>query len=548
MGRWDRYWFAPGGRSTVAILRVAVAVSVLLSLWRIWHLPHLAAPEGVYRPVGPWMLLGRTPPPDLLVGALWVLAWTGTLAMLVGLYARAATAVSFAAGMSLAALSFSGNLHWSHQYNVTFIAQLALLGARCGDTLSLDALLRRLRGLPAHDVPRGYQWSVRLVLLAVSLMFVGAAFHKLAAGQFTLRWALSDNLRHQLLVRFDMNGIDRPALVDWLLEDVWHYRTAAVLNLVSQLAPLLAIVFVNRPLVRAFAGVVFVIEVLALGFVMSLWNWPWVLLAAVYVDWDRLIHRVAPPRAPAAAAATEPAAAAAAAAPARPSRAVRVFVIAFVVYELATSFIPTLDQRLNTYPFTGFPMFSAVRAARPYDEHLPYAVAGDHYELISDLPVEPNVQRWLDYGNRNLHQVRDPAKLRARLAAVLERAKARYPTLGIHGLRHHVAFLVAPAYPAPARLDRHLIALTGEILPDGTFRSMLGKLTRRGVELGPQNLDARAAHLVYFADDRPAPIELGGSRVGDRVDVELTADPVYVAAELDGRRWLVGWRRTWRWE
>jgi len=91
-------------------------------------------------------------------------------------------------------------------------------------------------------------------------------------------------------------------------------------------------------------------------------------------------------------------------------------------------------------------------------------------------------------------------------------------------------------------------ALTGEILPDGTFRSMLGKLTRRGVELGPQNLDARAAHLVYFADDRPAPIELGGSRVGDRVDVELTADPVYVAAELDGRRWLVGWRRTWRWE
>jgi len=32
VGRWARYWFAPGGRYTVAILRVVVAVSVLMSL------------------------------------------------------------------------------------------------------------------------------------------------------------------------------------------------------------------------------------------------------------------------------------------------------------------------------------------------------------------------------------------------------------------------------------------------------------------------------------------------------------------------------------
>jgi hypothetical protein len=76
---------------------------------------------------------------------------------------------------------------------------------------------------------------------------------------------------------------------------------------------------------------------------------------------------------------------------------------------------------------------------------------------------------------------------------------------------------------------------------------MLGKLIRSGVQLAPQGLDASTARLVYFADDKPVPIELGGTRTGDRIDVELTADPVYVAAELDGRRWLVAWRRTWRW-
>jgi len=524
----------------VAVLRVAIALSVLLSLWRLWHLSQLAAADGVYRPIGIWMLLGWTPPPAPLVDTLWVFAWVSTFAMLVGLYARAATAVSFAAGVSLAALSFSGSLHWSHQYNVTFLAQLAFLGARCGDTWSVDALLRRRRGLLPLDVPRGYQWSVRLVLLAVSVMFVSAAFHKIASSQFTLRWALSDNLRHQLLIRYDMTGIERPPLVDWLLEEAWRYRTAALLNLASQLSPLLAIVFVDRPLVRALAGAMFVIEVLALGIVMSLWNWPWVLLAAVYIDWDWLRQRVAPRRAAAAAVVVAP--------QARLSRPVRVFVIAFVVYELATSFIPTIDQRLNTYPFTSFPMFSMVRAARPYGEHLPYAVAGDHYELISDQPVDPDVQRWLDYGNRNLHLVKDPAELRARLTAVLKRARKLFPALGIRGLRHHVALFVTPAYPAPARFDRHPIAITGEILPDGTFRSMLGKLTPHGVELRPQHLDATAAHLVYFANDWPVPLELGGNRIGDRIDVELAAAPVYVVAELDGRRWLVAWRRNWRWE
>lgn len=538
MNRWRRYWFAEGGRYTAAVLRAAIAVAVLLSLWRLWGLRPLAAPEGVYRPVGLWMALGRARPPDELVDALWALAWGGTALMLVGLFSRAATAVSFAAAGSLAALSFSGNLSWSHQYNVVFLAHLALVGARSGDALSLDALIRRWRGAPPRDVPRGYQWSVRLVLLAVALMFVGAALHKIGSGQFTLHWALSDNLRHQLLVRFDMTGIARPELVDWMLGESWRYRAAAVLNLVSQLAPLAAILLPGRPLVRALAGAFFVVEVLALGFVMELWNLHWLPLAAVFVDWDRLIARVrrqpAPPPDPDAP---------------LPPRRVRIFVIAFVVYDLATSLIPTIDQKLNTFPFTSFPMFAKIRAERPYDQHLPYALAGDHYEAISDRPITPFIQRWLDYGNRNLHTVQDPDKLRARLAAVLSRAQARFPDAGIRGLRHYVAFYIAPAYPAPARFERFPIAITGELLPDGTFRSLLGRMTEGGVELRPQHLDARGAHLVYFAKDRPEPIDLGGTRDGDRVKVALDASPVYVAAEVEGRRWLVAWRRPpWRWE
>jgi hypothetical protein len=178
VSRWQRYWFAEGGRTAVAIVRICLAISVLLSLARIDAYTSPVASQ-VYRPVGPWMLLGHSAPPAGLVDALWIVAVVSTLAMLVGLATRASTAVSFVSAVALAALSFSASRTWSHQYNVVFIAQAAFLGARAGDTLSIDAWLRRWRGRPAIDVPRGYQWSLGLLELAVVLLCAGAAKHKL---------------------------------------------------------------------------------------------------------------------------------------------------------------------------------------------------------------------------------------------------------------------------------------------------------------------------------------------------------------------------------
>src|SRR4029078_1141163 len=200
------------------------------------------------------MLLGHAVPPDGVVRVLWIAAFSATFLMLIWLWSRASGAARFRAARALASASFSSSAAWSHQYNVVFLAQLAFLGARGGDVLSIDAWIRRRRARPPLDVPRGYQWSIRLVLFAVALMFAGAAFHKILHGHFTLRWALSDNLRHQLLVRYDLAGLPRPAVADWIIDDVWRFRTAAVLNLVSQATPILACVLVRRPIVRALCG------------------------------------------------------------------------------------------------------------------------------------------------------------------------------------------------------------------------------------------------------------------------------------------------------
>ena len=163
VSRWQRYWFAEGGRYAAAIVRIAIATAILLTLARLDNNVSTGDVPGshtLYRPVGIWMLLGHTPPPAVVVDALWVIAWGGTCAMLLGLCTRASTAVSFVAGLALASLSFSASARWSHQYNIVFLAQAAFLGARSGDVLSLDALIRLRRGQPLIDRPRAYQWSL----------------------------------------------------------------------------------------------------------------------------------------------------------------------------------------------------------------------------------------------------------------------------------------------------------------------------------------------------------------------------------------------------
>ncbi len=530
MSRWQRYWFADGGRWAAAIVRIAIASAVLLTLLRISSQDPLVAPAGLYRPVGIWMVLGSTVPPDALLSALWVLAWGGTVCMLLGLGTRAATGVSFGASVALAAISFSGSVTWSHQYNVVFLAQCAFLGARGGDALSLDAWIRTRRGLPAIDLPRAYQWSLRLVQLAVALMFAGAVFHKILHGHGTLRWALSDNLRHHLLVRYDLAGLDRPALVNWIIDDVWKYRIAALLNLLTQFVPILACVFVRRPWARAAAGAAFVTETLALGLVISLWNLHWLPLVAVFVDWDALLRRTPSARADLPSGGTPP-------------RAPRIFIAAFVSYEVITSFIPTVDQRLNTFPFSSFPMFATIRAEAPYGEHHDYVMPGDHVEPIGST-VHVFAQRWLDHAFRGLYTERDPDRLQQKLAQIVAQAPARYPDATIRGVRAYLTLFVAPAYPAPAHLEPHPIAITGELTPEGQFRTVLGTLRGTTLELRPRGVDTRQVRLVYYRNDEPHPIAIEATRTEDRFDLpELSGSPLYVVAIIDGTPWLVASRK-----
>jgi hypothetical protein len=463
---WSGYWSAPGGRRAAAIVRIAIAASVLLTLWRLGGAGMAAdadaAPRTLYRPISWWLIFGAHAPAAGVVQAPHVVAWSATFAMLVGLWSRVATVVSLVAALGLAAYAVSFAPTWSLVYNVVFLAQLAFVGARGGDAWSVDAWWRARRGRDVAPPDAAYAWSLRLAQLAVALMFLSAFACKLAAGGGTLAWALSDNLRHQLLSRFDLIGVPRTAAADWLLAAPWRWQAAALGNLVSQAAPIGAVFAVRRPWLRAAFGAFFVVETVALGVVMDLWNLHWLPLAAVFVDWDALFG------ARAAAAAATPRSNVA------PSRAARRFVVAFVAYDVLVSFAPRLDQALRTYPFYSFPMFAKVLAKRPYDRHQSYELVGARVEVVASAPIEPSLQRWIDqsYEYRTMWKLRaDPAALERRLRALLADVRARAGRgVRIDGLRLHLALFQAPAVPAPARLRTIPFLVLAEVAADGRFR------------------------------------------------------------------------------
>lgn len=491
-------------------------------LWRlnaVGYRPE-SAPHDVFRAVGILRITGE--PGPTLYAVVKPIAWLATIAMIVGASSRASTAISFVTALVLASYEASFAPTWSHDNNAPLLAQLAFLGAHGGDAWSLDAWWRKRRGTapPEH---RAYLWSVLLAQLAIALMMASAAYAKLVSGGPKLAWVLSDNLRNQILVRFDLRGAPRPPVADWLVDGPLRWQTAALLNIIAQLAPLAACFLVRRPFLRAALGALFVTEVIGLDVVMGFENFHWLPLAAVFVDWDHLLRRQPPPARPV----TVP-------------RAARIFVAAFVICDVVIAFWrwPALDQRLNLYPLSSFPMFASIRAVPPYGEHHVYELTDARLEVESTPPPAPALQAWLAEQAKLRRVGNDRARgaVHDALVAVHAAARAAFPQYTIRAVRLYLVAIEARPHPEPARLVRRDVAITGELAGDGSFTCELAPLVRDGDRWST----ATAAPLAVDHDG--AVRELAAVRDGDRQHFALPAPPAHVLAHAGQRWFLVGSR------
>jgi hypothetical protein len=465
-----------------------------------------------------------------VITAIMTVGWASAVALLLGVWTRAAHVVAAIAAMAVGAYAVSGEQTWSHGDVPTVLALLALLGARSGDALSIDAWWRARRGRPA--VRTSYQAGVRLVQFAIAAMFGFAAYEKIKAGGPTLAWALSDSFRHHLVAWYDGSGSPRTPVADWLLGAAWRYELGACASLFCQLAPLCAVIFVRRPWLRALVGAMWCSEVVGLGLVMNLWNLHWLPLAAAFIDWDALAARFG--------------ARGEAGPPAR-SRGRLAFATGFVVVFCVQAL--WLNQRLHAYPFSAFPLFAQIRAKRPYDRHQTYEFAGARLEAIGAASGDPAIEGWLAVraSFRVVVRARQPREVSRVLGVELDNARRAWPRAEFTGMRHWLSVFQVPAYPAPARLDRVDLAVVGE-LDRGAFRSALGTLSPdQRTWIAPAEPPPLAGMSLFAVrGDAPDPVAVAATTTptGFVLATPLVGDPVYLIGRPagGGPPWLLAVR------
>jgi vitamin K-dependent gamma-carboxylase len=226
LATFDEFLGRPVSMRAPALLRVLVGPVVLLHLR-----PFLAAAlegrtyrDSFYEPYAAWY---PQLPDALYVGLLW-LAAAAAVAMSLGLLTRLTTATTF---VIVTYNLFLSTTHF-HNNRAHLVIVLGLLAvAPCGRELSLDAWLRRRRGLPALD-PTAPAWPLWLLRFECAAVYAASGTSKLLDPDWfggTVTWQRVVRAREQL---------EAWPLPDWavsLLTDRSFHTGAAKLIVLTEL-------------------------------------------------------------------------------------------------------------------------------------------------------------------------------------------------------------------------------------------------------------------------------------------------------------------------
>src|SRR5215210_1380295 len=179
----------------LALLRVLAGPAVLLHLQPFLSdaLDGRIYRDAFYEPYASWY----PELPDAVYTALLVLAALAAVAMSLGLLTRLATATTFAIVAYNLFLSTT-HFHNNRAYLVIVLGLLAV--APCGRELSLDALIRRRRGLPALD-PCAPAWPLWLLRFECSIVYGASGMSKLLDPEWfggTVPWMRAVQSRDDL--------------------------------------------------------------------------------------------------------------------------------------------------------------------------------------------------------------------------------------------------------------------------------------------------------------------------------------------------------------
>jgi len=224
---------------------------------------------------------------------LWMsFQYLSAVFLVIGLFSRASLIVNFFCNLFLISLSESFSTGWSHGYNLNLLAQMPFIFAPVGRLFSVDFFINKylLKKVIKNSENAIYVWMANFGIVAI---FFNAFFWKLFSDRqsISLKWALSDNFRNQFIIRYSYLSEDIPGYLNFIVNSEFWYQFVAFLNLSFQFLPFLSLFFIKKPWIRFLWGFLFVIEEIGLAVVMQLFDWYWIPLIFIFIDWDYFLGK-----------------------------------------------------------------------------------------------------------------------------------------------------------------------------------------------------------------------------------------------------------------
>lgn len=211
--QWRHFWFEPATPFNLGFCRILFFGGIFLFYLQSDFSAWAEVDKFFWKPI--W-LFKSFHLPVLTQDSLAIIQfiWKAGLGLsCIGLFTRMSTIASFVLGIYLIGLPHNfGKVNHSDAILVFIMGVMVL--SRCGDSLSVDRLLLRLRSKknqsPAKPAACGeYTWPIRVVWLIMALVFFAAGVSKI--GRSGLEWVMSDNMAILLIER---NYGDSP-LTSW---------------------------------------------------------------------------------------------------------------------------------------------------------------------------------------------------------------------------------------------------------------------------------------------------------------------------------------------
>jgi len=285
--RLNGFFFLPSSAVSLALLRIIFFGTVFYLFVVNMQLDDRNSSSmqpGSFRPIGLLSALNVPLLSQQTTTAIYLLYVVGSLMALFGLFTRTGAWIAGICGLYLYAMSSSfGKV--GHGNMIVLFTIFTFAMSRAGDALSVDAWLRRRRGLPEPTRSGEYTWPVRTVWVFMSLIFVATGIAKLRWGGYD--WLFTPHLASTIRQHYLLPDGTAPAwpIGLWVAQ---HELLCIGIALVTVIVELLFPLALIHKYFRLFFPIAMFSLQFGIGFSMGIFFWTFFLCFLFWLPWEKI--------------------------------------------------------------------------------------------------------------------------------------------------------------------------------------------------------------------------------------------------------------------